>query len=61
VQVDVTDVSANKTWFFEADCWLDAAGQQQQKGSSQRAERLLTASCSNPLADRKTFQVRAGN
>lgn len=55
MQVEVTDVAAGRTWYFEADCWLDAAAAGQ--GSAGRAERLLIASSNNPLADRKTYQV----
>jgi hypothetical protein len=56
LQVEVTDVAAGKMWYFEADCWLDAAAA--GPGSSGRAERLLTAGSSNPLADRKMYQVK---
>ncbi|WIA17082.1 hypothetical protein OEZ85_013981 [Tetradesmus obliquus] len=55
LQVEVTDVAAGRTWYFEADCWLDAAAAGQ--GSAGRAERLFIASSNNPLADRKTYQV----
>jgi hypothetical protein len=56
-QVEVTDTAAGRTWYFEADCWLDAAA---AKGAAtRRAELLLTASNSNPMADRKTYQVGA--
>jgi hypothetical protein len=57
LQVEVTDVAAGRTWYFEADCWLDAAAA--AKGAAGTAELLLTASSSNPLADRKTYQVGA--
>jgi hypothetical protein len=58
LQVEVTDVAAGRTWYFEADCWLDAAAAA-AKGAGGRAELLLTASNSNPMADRKTYQVGA--
>lgn len=51
MQVEVTDLSTNRTWYFEADCWLDAA-----QGDG-RTERLLHASSTDPLADRQTYQV----
>jgi hypothetical protein len=56
LQIEVTIVAAGRTWYFEADCWLDTAA---AKSAAGRAELLLTASSSNFMADRKTYQVGA--
>eukprot|EP00878_Enallax_costatus_P043853 GHUV01051949.1.p1 GENE.GHUV01051949.1~~GHUV01051949.1.p1 ORF type:complete len:660 (+),score=218.20 GHUV01051949.1:276-2255(+) len=48
-QVEVTDMSSSRTWYFEADCWLAAS-----HGS---IDRLLQASSTDPLADRQAYQV----
>lgn len=53
LQVEVTDVATGKTWYFAAECWLDAA---QGDGVT---ERLLLASDKDPWADRTAYKVRA--
>jgi hypothetical protein len=50
-QVVVTDVAAGRTWFFAADCWLDAA----QPGG--QTERLLHASSTDATAERRSYEV----
>lgn len=51
LQIEVLDVAAGRLWFFEADCWLDAA-----QGDG-KTERLLLASVTDPLADRRAYRV----
>jgi hypothetical protein len=52
LQVEVTDVATGTTWYFAAECWLDAA---QVDGAT---ERLLLASDKDPWADRTAYKVR---
>lgn len=54
VQVEVTDVAAGRTWFFEADAWLDASQ------GDRKTERLLDASSTDPMADRQQYRVSEG-
>jgi hypothetical protein len=50
-QVEVTDVAADKTWYFAGECWLDAT---QGDGMT---ERLLAASDKDPRADMIAYKV----
>lgn len=51
VQAEVTDVATGKTWYFAADCWLDASQ------GDKAIERVLLASDSDPWAEMTTYKV----
>jgi hypothetical protein len=51
VQAEVTDVATGKTWYFAADCWLDASQ------GDKAIEQLLPASDSDPWAAMTTYKV----
>ncbi|KAF6255158.1 Lipase/lipooxygenase [Scenedesmus sp. NREL 46B-D3] len=46
LQLEVTDVATDRTWYFEADCWLDAAAAAQ--GNSQHVQH--SAACTYSAA-----------
>eukprot|EP00775_Hariotina_reticulata_P013433 gene13433-13561_t len=53
LQVEVTDTSSGRTWYFEANCWLDAAQ------LDVKIERLLHASTTDPLANLQKYKLLA--